>query len=305
LTWTYLFTSMVIRFPTGEPATRAGAALLRWLPIVCFVAAAGAALRPGPMLIYPAFDNPLSTPASMHDALIAVSNGALALVLIPTALAGVAIARRYQAAADVERLQMRWFAYGASIALAATVVYVVFGIIVAPDNHVVREATYALFVASFASVPIAVFQAIASHRLFEIDRIIGRTFAYGALTAILAGLYAASVRLFNWLFVSFTGEESEASLVLTTLVLATTFTPIKTALERLAARRFRFDAAAAGRSGGDDRPRPGAVAAAPLGPGAALFSAEQLAAIDARIEVVIAQRAASAGRAGTDEENAH
>jgi hypothetical protein len=35
-----------------------------------------------------------------------------------------------------------------------------------------------------------------------------------------------------------TGEESEAALVLTTLVLATTRSPIKGRLERLAARRF-------------------------------------------------------------------
>ena len=61
---------------------------------------------------------------------------------------------------------------------------------------------------------------------------------YGGLTAILAGIYTAAIRLFNWLFEEFTGERSDAALVLTTLVLATILTPIKNWLEsRVVARR--------------------------------------------------------------------
>jgi hypothetical protein len=145
---------------------------------------------------------------------------------------------RYRQAASRERLQLRWFAYGASVAFVSAVVYLAFGVIATPENDFVREATYALFILSLSSLPISVFHAITTHNLYEIDRIIGRTFAYGALTAILAGLYAASVRLFNGLFVAVTGQESEAALVLTTLVLATTFTPIKSRLEKIAAKRF-------------------------------------------------------------------
>ena len=117
----------------------------------------------------------------------------------------------------------------------------------------------------------------------EIDRIIGRTFAYGALTAILAGLYSASVRLFNWLFVDVTGQNSEATLVLTTLVLATTFTPIKSRLEKVAERRFKFDS-----TGGRDAPAAGI--AATMNPGA-MAALEQH--IDARIDTAV-QRAVDA-----------
>lgn len=239
LTWTYLLASVVIRFPDGQPDTPGEARLLRWLPLFCIAAAAGAAIRPGPLLVYPAFDNPIATPPYLDGVLTAASNLALLSVLVPTVVAGRAIVRRYREATNTERLQLRWFAFGATISLSATAIYVVFGVLVAPDNSVVREGTYAIFVASLASLPIAVFQAITSHRLYDIDRIIGRTFAYGALTAILAGLYAASVRGFNWVFVSLTGEESEAALVLTTLVLATTFTPIKSRLEKIAGARLR------------------------------------------------------------------
>ena len=237
-TWTYLITALIIRFPHGEPATRGEARLLRWLPVVCLAAGITTAFRPGRVLVLPGFDNPVATPNELHPLLTVASNVALLVIVATTVAAGIAMFRRYRHTSDVERLQLRWFAFGAGIVVVASVVYLIAGVIVAPLNNGVRELTYALFVVSLTSLPIAVFQAIASHRLYDIDQIIGRTVAYGALTAVLAGIYAASVRLFNALFVSVTGEGSETALILTTLVLATTFTPIKGYLERLVARRF-------------------------------------------------------------------
>jgi hypothetical protein len=248
--WIFLLASFIARFPTGYPESRFEARLLRWAVVAGLVAGATTALRPGPLLVYTAFDNPISTPESLHPFLIGASSLALIATLVPGALATVAIIRRYGRCGPIERLQLRWFAFGTSLVIGASVVYIVVGVIVAPDNALVREFTYALFAFALCSLPIAVFRAITSHRLYEIDRIISRTVAYGLLTAVLAGLYTASVRLFNTLFVALTGESNEAALVLTTLVLATTFTPIKKQLETLAAKRFdpgaELRAAAAG-----------------------------------------------------------
>jgi hypothetical protein len=125
-------------------------------------------------------------------------------------------------------------------------------------------------------------QAITRHHLYDIDTIIGRTFAYGALTAILAGLYAASVRLFNAMFVTTTGENSELALVLTTLVLATTFTPIKSRLERLAARRFKPDASREA----DAHAEAGAFSVRDADTTASATAALDPSALDARIEAI-------------------
>jgi hypothetical protein len=296
-TWSYLLVALVVRFPDGQPATAAAARLLRWLPVVVVVVGVVVALRPGTLLIYTAFENPLATPASLHPALSMLSSLAAVSLLIPFAIASGSMVRRYRRAASIERLQLRWFAYGAGIVLVASAVYVILGIVVDASNEVVREATYALFVASLTVLPVAVFQATASHRLYDIDRIIGRTVAYGALTAILAGLYSASIRLFNWLFVDLTGQESEVALVLTTLILATSFTPIKTWLEKGAAKRFRFaeaDAPAmgAGMAGGPAGPDggagpvPSAIPPSATLPGA-MLPADAMAALEARLEARI------------------
>jgi hypothetical protein len=50
--------------------------------------------------------------------------------------------------------------------------------------------------------------------------IINRTFVYVPLSAIIAGTYIAAITLFRSLFVSLTGQSSDAAIVLTTLVVA-------------------------------------------------------------------------------------
>lgn len=236
--WTYLATALVVRFPSGAPESAVDARLLRISGYVCLIAAAFATIRPGEFLIYPAYSNPLTLPSAVSDVATVLAPTAVITALAILGIAALGMVGRYRRAAQVERLQLKWFAFATLVALLGGSVYFVFGVLLAPDNVAIRDTTYVVQILAICSLPIAVLEAITRHRLYDIDRIIGRAFAYGALTAILAGLYAASLRLFNALFVTYTGENSEAALILTTLVLATTFTPIKTRLEKLAARRF-------------------------------------------------------------------
>ena len=88
-------------------------------------------------------------------------------------------------------------------------------------------------------LPVAVGIAVLRYRLYDIDVLIGRALVYVPLTAILAGLYAASVALFQRLFTAITGETSDAAIVLTTLILAAIFTPARKTLENAVERRFK------------------------------------------------------------------
>ena len=237
--WSYLVTALIVRFPSGIAETAADARVLRLAAVASVVVGLLAALRPGPFLIYPSFENPLVLPAGLGAA-VTIASAVAAILAVAVAAAGaVNMVGRYRSAAQIERLQLRWFAYAAVVTLTGSAVYLVLGVLLFQDNDAIRESTYVLLILSVYTLPIAVLQAITRHRLYDIDTIIGRTFAYGALTAILAGLYAASLRLFNALFVVFTGRTDESALVLSTLVLATTFTPIKSRLEKVAERRFQ------------------------------------------------------------------
>lgn len=87
--------------------------------------------------------------------------------------------------------------------------------------------------------PLSTAVAIVRYRLWEVDSLVNRTVVYGALTAILAGLYTASIGLSQRLFVVLTGERSDAAIVITTLIVASAFTPVRARLQALAERAFQ------------------------------------------------------------------
>jgi hypothetical protein len=87
--------------------------------------------------------------------------------------------------------------------------------------------------------PLSTAIAIFRYRLLEVDHVVNRAILYGALTAILAGLYTISVMISQRLFVAITGEKSDAAIVVTTLIVASAFTPIKDRLGRLLSARFK------------------------------------------------------------------
>jgi hypothetical protein len=87
--------------------------------------------------------------------------------------------------------------------------------------------------------PLTIGVSILRYRLWDIDLIINRTLVYVPLTGILAGLYAASIALLQKVFTTFTGDKSDAAIVMSTLFLAALFTPIKNGLQTAVDKRFK------------------------------------------------------------------
>ncbi len=88
-------------------------------------------------------------------------------------------------------------------------------------------------------VPLAFVIAILRYKLWDIDLIITRTLIYVPLTGILAGVYAASTASLGKLGQAFTGQKSDAAVVLTTLLIVAIFSPVKDALQHAVERRYR------------------------------------------------------------------
>jgi hypothetical protein len=82
--------------------------------------------------------------------------------------------------------------------------------------------------------------AVLRYRLFDIDVIINRTLVYGGLTATLGLAYFGGVTVSEMIFRAFTGreEQPQLSIVISTMIIAALFTPVRRRIQSFIDRRF-------------------------------------------------------------------
>lgn len=132
---------------------------------------------------------------------------------------------------------MKWFAFGATLGVIAIFI------------NVFADANSTLgFTIAFALVPISIGISVLRYRLYDIVIIINRTLVYGLLSATLAAIYFGVVISVPPIVDRLTGQTSPHPIiiVLTTLLIAALFQPLRHRIQRLIDRRFyrlKFDAA--------------------------------------------------------------
>jgi hypothetical protein len=184
---------------------------------------------------HPTVENPLAVPVPTRLLLAVAAVDALIVLATLIAAAGSLVVR-FRRARGVERQQLRWLAVGAALAAVALLVAVAAGAM--SEDGVVLAALGTCV----ALLPLATGAAILRYRLYDLDRIISRTLAYGLLTVLLGGGYAGVVLGLGQLL----GRDSSLVVAMATLAVAAVFQPTRRRIQALVDRRFnrrRYDAA--------------------------------------------------------------
>jgi hypothetical protein len=222
--------------PTGQlpsPGWRWWAGIIAATPVVLLVVVT-LSPSPGDRLIE-AVDSPLDL-RTLNGGLLVAYQAAFAVIIIAFVGAAWSLVGRFRRARGVERQQLRW------VALATVLIAML---------AVVNLAALAL--GAYALAPLVgglnppimsagIGAAILRYRLYDLDRIISRTLAYGLLTLLLGGGYAVVVLGLSQLL----GRDSPLVVAAATLAVAALFQPARRRVQQVVDRRFnrrRHDAA--------------------------------------------------------------
>jgi hypothetical protein len=232
--------------PTGSlpsPRWRWWARVMVATPVVSLVATL---LLPNSLNSdYQALDNPLALRA-LGGALLAALWVALAITVSAVLVAAGSLVVRFRRAHGVERQQLRWVALAAAVVAPAALVLLAAAatttlLAAAATTTLLTLFNWALAVC-VTVLPLAIGAAILRYRLYDLDRIVSRTVAYGLLTVLLGGGYAAVVLGLGQL----AGRDSSLVVAIATLAVAAAFQPARRRVQAAVDRRFnrrRYDAA--------------------------------------------------------------
>ena len=231
-------------FPDGHPPSK------RWRPVGWLGSLSiGLAVVSSTILLWPERGPALLTgdesPSHVLDVVLLFA--AVPMLFVAALGAVISLLVRFRRTRGDEHQQIKWFASAAALTL---VWLLVFGQASPPRG--LPEVFVALsFLLVIPSIPIATGIAILRYRLYDIDVIINRTLVYGSLTVTLAAVYLGSIVVLHTLqyrlsvFITGQAEQSQFAIVVSTLVIAALFTPLRRRIQAFIDRRFyrsKYDA---------------------------------------------------------------
>ncbi len=231
-------TLLLLLFPTGRLLSR------RWSPVAWIAIGAAAIsipvsiLAPAPIIYFPFPTDLLAIGDSTQNVVGQASSILVLLSLLCFMAAALSLFLRLVRSRGVERQQLKWFVSAAALMPVAFIFIFSSGSRQEPGFNPTMLVGAMLGVTASFGIAIASAIAILRYRLYDIDIIIRRSLVYGVLTLLLVLSYFGSVVLLQQAFRVLTGEDSPVAIVISTLVIAALFSPLRRWVQDIIDRRF-------------------------------------------------------------------
>jgi hypothetical protein len=235
---------LVLLFPNGRLLSRSWRAVV-WLAVGgSAMTALLFATSPGRISPY-RISNPFGIEGTLRIILELLGDLGAATLLVCCVLAVISVFVRLQSAQGEERQQIKWFAYAAAVLLSTFFLGLPLAAVIAAIG--LGWVAPIPIVIGILAIPAAVGVAMLRYRLYDIDVVINRTLVYVSLTLMLALLYFGGVTATQAVFTPLTGQEEQPqlALVVSTLVIAALFNPLRRRIQSFIDRRFyrsKYDA---------------------------------------------------------------
>jgi hypothetical protein len=228
-------------FPNGRPLSYRWRPLLWINGLVIVVSTIVWALTPGPIGGLEGVRNPLGIEElggglEFTGELLFYVGDMIVLVSV------LSVFFRLRHASGTTRQQIKWLAYAAALLGIVVMVSLVGDLLFGGFGWWIFLAV----IVAFLGLPLSIGVAVLRYRLYDIDVIINRTLVYGSLTAMLVLIYFGSVVGLQYLLRSLTGQESQLAIVVSTLLIAALFNPLRQRVQNFIDHRFyrrKYDAA--------------------------------------------------------------
>ncbi|HEX6797533.1 MAG TPA: hypothetical protein VF116_07460 [Ktedonobacterales bacterium] len=180
-----------------------------------------------------------------YPPLQAITGSNITFVTLFGLLVAAQVYRYRRVSTLTERQQTKWVVLGFALGLGGFLAWLSLSNVVLSAGWASRASAILFFetiqVMLLWLIPISIAVAIMRSRLFDIDVIINRTLVYGSLTAILVAVYFASVVGLQHLAGVMAGPQAGDNpliIVVSTLLIAALFTPLRGRIQRFIDRRF-------------------------------------------------------------------
>ena len=243
---------LILLFPDGKFPSK------RWRPlawlsgVMIVLLSITEGLAPGPLENQGGVRNPFG----LEELPWLVTVSYIALLLLPLCIlaSAVSMVLRFRRSRGEVRQQIKWFTFVVFFAGLMYFIVMISQVVIVlgsdanlPKTPLWVELLFSLAALGFAGVPISIGFAVLKYRLYDIDVVINLTLVYGSLTAALVTIYLGGVATTQAILRALTDqtEQPQLAIVVSTLVIAALFNPLRRRIQSFIDRRFyrrKYDA---------------------------------------------------------------